>query len=327
MIITRTPLRISIAGGGCDLPSYYGTREQTIFISAAINKYCYVAVNKSFGNKFLIKYSKYESAVEIGDIAHPIVRAALTRIPMPLGTEIVSVADIPAGTGLGSSGAFTVGLVKALKTYLNLNTSTHEICELAFSIEALDLGEPVGKQDQYATAFGGLSRFEITESGEVSVQRLLTAKPALQSLQDTLLLFFTGISRDSSNILRDQVRLAEANNPELSANLDFVQSQCIKIEDAILSENSEYLGQLMNEHWAIKKQRSHGMSNSSIDLLYDAGLSAGAIGGKLVGAGGGGFLLFVTKQPHQLRLKMQNLNVQEVPFTFDNEGTVVIASN
>jgi len=325
MIITRTPLRISIGGGGCDLPSYYSTRESTVFISAAIDKYCYVAVNKSFGDKFLIKYKKYESVSAIEEIAHPIVRAALTRMPVPLGTEIVSVADIPAGTGLGSSGAFTVGLVNALAAYRNIALSAQEISELAFSIEAHDLGEPVGKQDQYATAFGGLSRFEISQTGTVTSRRLLTPGSVLQTLEESLLLFFTGVSREASNILRDQVAMAKAHNPGLLANLDFIQLQCSRIEDAVVSGDIEHLGDLMNEHWAMKKQRSSGMTSSSIDLIYEAGITAGAIGGKLVGAGGGGFVLFVTKQPQQLRLKMQTLNIPEISFGFDHEGAVVIA--
>lgn len=324
MIITRTPLRISLGGGGTDLPSYF-KMDGGFVLSAAIDKYVYLSVNKTFTSDFLIKYSELERVAHLSDIVHPIVRTALELLDIQPGIEIVSVADIPSGTGLGSSGSFTVGLIHALSVLKHLHNSTYDLAELACKIEIDHLKEPVGKQDQFIAAYGGISCLDINSDGRVDVSRLSMMESAIQDLESNLLLFFTGYSRSAGAILKDQSDRSQEGDEEMRRNLDKTRELGLQIKEQLSSGNVVGFGELMNEHWERKRLRSKGMSNQTIDDLYQLGMNNGAIGGKLVGAGAGGFLLFYAKDPQKVRDCFRSKGVKEVPFKFDHDGTTLVA--
>jgi D-glycero-alpha-D-manno-heptose-7-phosphate kinase len=324
MIITRTPLRISIGGGGTDLPSYY--REQgAVVISAAIDKYVYIGINKTFVEDYFIKYSALERAVTIDDIEHPIVREALRLAQIPPGVEIVSMADIPSGTGLGSSGTFTVGLLRALYAYKREHTTASVLAETACKIEIDLLQQPVGKQDQYIAAFGGLSCFEFHRDDTVTVTPLAITNDTLHRLEERLLLFFTGYSRTAASILSDQKSRSEGHDAAMAASLANTARLGHEIKVALESNDCDQFGDLMHEHWEYKRMRSNGMTNTNIDSWYEHGRKNGARGGKLVGAGAGGFLLFYADDPVRLREAMTSIGLDEVRFTFDHDGSTVLS--
>jgi D-glycero-alpha-D-manno-heptose-7-phosphate kinase len=324
VIITRTPLRISLGGGGTDLPSYY-EQDGGFVLSAAINKYIYISINRTFTNDFLLKYSELERVQSIGAVSHPIIRTACEMMDIKPGVEIVSVADIPAGTGLGSSGTFTVGLLHALSVYKHLHTSVHELAEMACHIEIEMLSEPVGKQDQFIAAYGGITNLEFGADGTVRVSPLTISAHTLTDLESNLLLFFTGYSRSASSILKDQAEKSVKGDLEMRKNLDETRLLGLRIKEELINGNALAFGELMDEHWQRKKKRTVGMSNQHIDELYEIGRNNGAIGGKLVGAGAGGFLLFYADQPQLLRDKFRSLGLEEVPFHFDHDGTTLLA--
>ncbi|HTW66272.1 MAG TPA: hypothetical protein VME17_16725 [Bryobacteraceae bacterium] len=324
MIITRTPLRISIGGGGTDLPSYY-RRFGGFVISAAINKHIYVGVNESFGGGYLLKYSALENAASVDEIRHPLIREALRMHSVPPPIEVVSMADVPAGTGLGSSGAFTVGLLRAVHAFQRRYVDPAEVAEEACKIEMEILGEPVGKQDQYIAAFGGLACFEFAEDGRVAVTPLNINNNTLYNLEDRLMMFFTGYSRNASAVLDDQKVRSEACDSAMLENLHFTKQlgQCIKL--ALEQGNARRFGELMHEHWMHKKDRSPGTTSESINRWYEIGRANGAIGGKLVGAGGGGFLLFYADDRDALRRAMVKEGLREFRFKFDHEGSKLLS--
>jgi D-glycero-alpha-D-manno-heptose-7-phosphate kinase len=324
VIITRTPLRISLGGGGTDLPSYY-EKDGGFVLSAAINKYIYISINRTFTNDFLLKYSELERVQSIGAVSHPIIRTACDMMDIKPGVEIVSVADIPAGTGLGSSGTFTVGLLHALSVYKHLHTSVHELAEMACHIEIEMLSQPVGKQDQFIAAYGGITNLEFGADGTVRVSPLTISAHTLTDLESNLLLFFTGYSRSASSILKDQAEKSVKGDLEMRKNLDETRLLGLQIKEELINGNALAFGELMDEHWQRKKKRTVGMSNQHIDELYEIGRNNGAIGGKLVGAGAGGFLLFYADQPQLLRDKFRSLGLEEVPFHFDHDGTTLLA--
>ncbi|MEZ5396148.1 MAG: galactokinase [Bryobacterales bacterium] len=260
MLISRTPLRISIGGGGTDLPSYY-QRFGGFFISAAIDKHIFVAINKTFRDDYFLKYSALERANTIDEIEHPIIREALRLHEIGPAVEIVSLADIPAGTGLGSSGSFTVGLLNALYAYRLESPEKSELAEQACHIEMNLLGRPVGKQDQYIAAFGGLSCFEIDVDGRVSAKRLAMEPEALDDLEDHLLMFFTGYSRSSGEMLEDQRTRSSRDDPAMLDNLHFIKDLGLRIKDTLEGGDIHGFGELMHEHWLHKRKRSKGMSN------------------------------------------------------------------
>jgi D-glycero-alpha-D-manno-heptose-7-phosphate kinase len=323
MIITRTPLRISIGGGGTDLPSYY-ERRGGFFISAAIDRYVYIAINDTFTDGYVIKYSALERADDVNGIAHPLVREALRLHPIGDAKEIVSIADIPAGTGLGSSGAFTVGLLRALHAHRREHVSATELAEEACHIEIDLLHEPVGKQDQYIAAYGGLSCFRIEPDGKVRVSPLGIATDTLRDLEEHLLLFFTGYSRRAGEVLSDQHRRSIEGDEAMLSRLAETESIGRRIGQALEEGDTTAYGNLMHEHWVAKRDRSPHMSNSDIDRWYQAGIDNGAVGGKLVGAGAGGFLLFYAKDAARLRETMAAEGLTEVRFFFDHDGSTVI---
>jgi D-glycero-alpha-D-manno-heptose-7-phosphate kinase len=306
------------------LPSYY-EQDGGFVLSAAINKYIYISINRTFTNDFLLKYSELERVQSIGAVSHPIIRTACEMLDIKPGVEIVSVADIPAGTGLGSSGTFTVGLLHALSVYKHLHTSVHELAEMACHIEIEMLSEPVGKQDQFIAAYGGITNLEFGADGTVRVSPLTISAHTLTDLESNLLLFFTGYSRSASSILKDQAEKSVKGDLEMRKNLDETRLLGLRIKEELINGNALAFGELMDEHWQRKKKRTIGMSNQHIDELYEIGRNNGAIGGKLVGAGAGGFLLFYADQPQLLRDKFRSLGLEEVPFHFDHDGTTLLA--
>src|SRR5262245_21336629 len=323
MIITRTPLRISIGGGGTDLPSYY-RRRGGYLISAAINRYIYIAINDTFTDDLVIKYSSLERVDNAEDISHPLVREALLLHPIGRAKEIVSIADIPAGTGLGSSGTFAVGLLRALYAYKRTHVTAGALAEEACHIEIDILGEPVGKQDQYIAAHGGLSCFEIARDGRVRVSPLPISVDTLRDLEENLLLFFTGYSRRAGQILQQQQTRSEEGDDAMLRRLAETEAIGRRIGAALEQGDTTAFGNLMHEHWLTKRERSPHMSNGDIDRWYQAGIDSGAVGGKLVGAGAGGFLMFYAKDSARLRQTMAAEGLTEVRFFFDHDGSTVV---
>lgn len=327
MIITRSPLRISLGGGGTDLPSYY--REHGGFlVAAAIDKYVYITQHRTFQKDIIIKYSKLERVQAVDQIEHPIVREALklTGVTDP-HIELTSMADIPGGTGLGSSGSFTTALLKALHTSRKSIISPAELAEQACDIELNKLGEPIGKQDQYIAAIGGITAFTFHRDGRVEYRPSKIVEETLFNLEDNLLLFFTGYSRSASAILKDQNDKSRQNDPAMLDHLHFTKELGYKSLESLEGGNLEEFARLMDVHWQRKKARSSGMSNAHINEWYDHAMAHGALGGKLIGAGGGGFLMFYAADKAKLRHAMREKGLQEVRFRFDFEGTKVVAQN
>jgi D-glycero-alpha-D-manno-heptose-7-phosphate kinase len=324
MIITRSPLRITLGGGGTDLPSYYQDHGGFL-VAAAIDKYVYVTVMRPFTPGIFLKYSHLEHVERIDDVQHRLIREALLELDFRTPQiEITTLADIPAGTGLGSSGSFTTALLKALYAHRRRLLHPNELAELACDIEINRLAEPVGKQDQYIAAFGGVTCFTFRGDGSVQAEPLRMPMDALFNLEDNLLLFFTGFSRSAGSILADQKKRSEIHDAEMLANLHDVKELGLRSCDALLNGDMSGFGALLHEQWEQKKRRSGGMSNPLIDEWYELGLKNGAIGGKLVGAGGGGFLLFYSEDHRRLRAAMCKAGLEEVRFRFDFEGTKVL---
>ena len=326
MIIARSPLRISLGGGGTDIPSYYKEHEGFL-LAAAIDRYVYVTVMRPFTEGIYLKYSEIEHVAQVVNIKHPIIREVLAEFELKTPqVEITTLADIPSGTGLGSSGSFTTALVKALYAHYRKNIHPEQLAELACKIEIEKLGEPIGKQDQYIAAYGGITEFNFHKDGSVSSAPLNLSTQTVHDLEDNLLLFFTGISRSAGSILKDQVDKSEAKDSQMLENLHFTKNLGLRSKVALEQGDTEKFGELMHEHWEHKKSRSIGMTNEFIDSAYSQAIRAGATGGKLVGAGGGGFLMFYANDKEKLRKKMAMLGLEEVRFQFDFEGTKVILS-
>lgn len=294
-------------------------------VSAAIDKYVYIGVNGTFTDDYFIKYAQLERVQVRSEIQHPIFREVFDLLDVSPSIEVVSMADIPAGTGLGSSGSFTVGLLRALHAYRREHISTADLAEMACHVEIDRLGEPVGKQDQYIAAYGGVSCFEFSQDGFVTAEPLRLSPETLQDMENNLVLFFTGYSRSASTILQDQSKRSEAGDTKMRANLDETLKLGLSIRSALEGGDPAAFGALLNDHWQRKRSRSDGMSNATIDNLYDVGMSNGAIGGKLVGAGAGGFLLFYAHDVARLRAAFRERGVQELPFRFDHDGSVILA--
>jgi D-glycero-alpha-D-manno-heptose-7-phosphate kinase len=324
MIITRSPLRVTLGGGGTDLPSYY--RDHTGFlISAAIDKYVYVTVMRPFAPGIYLKYSKLEHVDRIEDVQHPIIREVIRRLGFKTPQiEITTLADIPAGTGLGSSGSFTTALLRALYAHRRRLLHASELAALACDIEMNHLREPVGKQDQYIAAYGGVTCFTFHPDERVDATPLKIPMTALHDLEDNLLLFFTGFTRAAGSILADQRTRSQRQEPDMLANLHYVKELGLRSQQALEGGDTEQFARLMHEHWEHKKRRSGGMSNPQIDAWYEIGRRNGALGGKLVGAGGGGFLMFYADDHRRLRAAMSAEGLEEVRFRFDFEGTKVV---
>jgi len=324
VIITRTPLRITLGGGGTDLPSYY-EEFGGFLLSAAISKYIFIAINRTFTPDYFLKYSALERVDRPEQVEHPIVREVLLAHNVGPSVEIVSMADIPSGTGLGSSGAFTVGLLHAVNAFHRDHVTAAGLAEEACAIEIDRLGRPVGKQDQYVAAFGGLKCFDFRPDGHVKVSPLAVSTDTFYDLEEHLLMFFTGYSRGADRVLAEQKTRSESGDAQMIDNLHFVKELGLRSKAALEQGDTEGFALIMHEHWEHKKKRSTSMSNSSIDRWYQLGRDNGALGGKLVGAGAGGFLLFYARDHRALRQAMAAEGLTEVRFGFDQGGSTVIA--
>ena len=321
MIITRSPLRISLGGGGTDLPSYY-EHHTGFLIAAAIDRYVYITLHATFAQELILKYSKLERVKAVAEIEHPIIREALQAVcPEASNLEITSMADIPAGTGLGSSGSFTTALLKALHLHRKNLVHPAELAEQACDIEINRLKEPIGKQDQYIAAYGGITCFKFHPGGKVEAWPLKVSEETVYNLEDNLLLFFTGFSRSASSILKEQDQKSKLADPQMIENLHFVKDLGFQSQAALEQGNLREFARLMDVHWQRKKQRSGSMSNPQINQWYGSAMAQGALGGKLIGAGGGGFLMFYAEDKARLRHAMRQEGLQEVRFRFDFEGT------
>ncbi len=324
MIIVRSPLRISLGGGGTDLGSYYRDHEGFL-IAAAIDKYVYVSVIKPFQPGIYLKYSEIEHVDAVDQVKHRIIREVLRLFPLEAAQiEITTLADIPAGTGLGSSGSFTTALLRALHAQSRNIIHPRELAEQACHVEIDLLKEPIGKQDQYIAAFGGITCFTFRRDGTVEAQPLALQDDTRNALADNLLIFFTGYARSASDLLRDQDTRTRQNDRGMIDNLHYVKDIGLRSKTALERGDLAGFGKLMHQHWEHKRKRSSGMSNSQIDHWYNLGIDAGALGGKLIGAGGGGFLMFYAEDKVRLRHVMREAGLTEVRFHMDFEGTKVL---
>jgi len=326
MIISRSPLRVTLGGGGTDLPSYY-EKFGGFLIAAAIDRYVYITLHENFTPDLIVKYSRLERVDEAAKLEHPIIREAFAMLGMNgRGLELTSMADIPAGTGLGSSGSFTTALLKALHAHKKDLIHPEDTASQACEIELGRLKEPIGKQDQYIAAFGGITCFKFLENGKVEAWPLKISDDTRDELEDNLLLFFTGYSRSASAILKEQDTKSKSDDKSMIENLHFVKDLGYQSQAALESGNLKEFAQLMDVHWQRKKQRSGGMSNPKINEWYDLAMASGALGGKLIGAGGGGFLMFYADDKAKLRNAMRSQGLKEVRFRFDFEGTKLVIS-
>jgi D-glycero-alpha-D-manno-heptose-7-phosphate kinase len=324
MIITRSPLRISLGGGGTDLASYYG-EHGGFLIAGAIDKYIYITLHETFIEELIIKYSKLERVSSASQIEHPIIREAFAMLGIErTNLEMTSMADIPAGTGLGSSGSFTTALLKALQAWKRDIVHPHELAEQACEIEIERLREPIGKQDQFIAAYGGITAFTFHKDGRVEARKAALSEDTIHDLEDNLLLFFTGYSRSASAILKDQKTRSEQADSAMIENLHRTKDLGLRSLSLLESGDTPGFAALMHEHWLGKRARSSGMSNDQINAWYDLAMANGALGGKLIGAGGGGFLMFYAADRTRLRKTMREAGLQEVRFRFDFEGTKIL---
>lgn len=324
MIITRSPLRITLGGGGTDLPSYSRQFGGGV-LAAAIDKYVYVTVVRPFTPGIFLKYSELEHVEHLSDVRHPIIKETLYHMgddSFAPQIEITALADIPAGTGLGSSSSFTTALIKALYTHNRQFITPVDLASLACDIEITYLNQPIGKQDQYIAAYGGVTWLSFKQDGSVEATPLRASLDTLHALEDNLLLFYTGISRSAADVLQDQQTRTEQADPKMLENLHEVRRLGELSRKALEGGDLTEFGCLLNRQWEQKQWRSP--NTEQICQWRKYGLSSGAIGGKLIGAGGGGFLLFYTEEHTRLCRGMADMGLQEVRFRFDYEGTKVL---
>jgi D-glycero-alpha-D-manno-heptose-7-phosphate kinase len=325
MIITRTPFRMTLGGGGTDLPSFY--REHGGYILAvAIDKYMFLNVNTPIvDDKIRVRYTSSEMADHVEQVKHTLAREALRHFSISSGIEIVSIADIPAGTGLGSSSSYLVGLLNALHALLQDQATPQKLAEEACHIEIEVLNKPIGKQDQYMAAFGGLTALDIDPSGKVRVTRLGLDVDLLESLESNILMFFTNEMRDATGILKKQDEATRTKDHTVVQSLREIKYIGLEISDAISKGNLHRFGELLDVHWQSKKRLSEGISNPQIDAWYELAKKNGAIGGKISGAGGGGFLmLYCEENKARLREVLRGAGLRELKFRFDFEGSKVV---
>jgi D-glycero-alpha-D-manno-heptose-7-phosphate kinase len=319
VIFARAPLRISLGGGGTDLPSYY--RDHGGFLVAgAIDKYIYMLVHTVFQHRYRMKYSQTEEVDDVREIRHPILRETLIRHWHGNPLEIASIADVPAGTGMGSSGAFTVCLLKALAYARSTSITPQALAEGASDIEIDVLKEPVGKQDQYVAAYGGICSYTFHCDDTVEVEPLELSADTLRRLRDQLLLFYTGETRSASTILAEQDRRSHQRDQAMIENLHRTKEMGLLSKDMLVAGDLDGYAALMHEHWEHKRRRSAGITNERVDRLYALARESGVVGGKLVGAGGGGFLLVFAPQPESTRAAMLEVGATELPFAFEFSG-------
>jgi D-glycero-alpha-D-manno-heptose-7-phosphate kinase len=320
MIITQTPLRISIAGGGTDLPDYYRRRGGFV-VSTAIDKYIYVIVKARYDDKIYVDYSKKEIVDSVDEIQHELVREAARITGVENGFEVAMMADIPSeGSGLGSSSSLTVGLLNAFYTYRGQQVGAERLAEEASRIEIDILGKPIGKQDQYIAAFGGLCSFSFNQDDSVTVERLPVPTSAKRRLGSNLLLFFTNIVRQASSVLTEQ-------KSQIDAKLEYhdrIKALAHQVREALAGGSYDAIGEILHRNWELKKQLASGISNATIDSMYESALRGGALGGKISGAGGGGFLMVYCRRPDQDNLRDNLADYREMPFMLEPHGSKVI---
>lgn len=327
MIITRTPVRISLGGGGTDLASYYSKYGGSL-VAAAINKYIFVTVNKQFEDGIRIKYSKMEVVGKIEEIRHPIIREGLKLLGCGRALEITTVADVPSRTGLGTSGSFTVGLLHALHTYRKQSIPRKALAEEACRIEIDILGEPIGKQDQYMAAFGGITCLTFDKDGEVTVTSLNISPSTIEKLERHITLFYTGIRRQAADILSEQNEASEKDDKKVIESLHRIRKIGEEVKVALECGNVRRFGELLHLHWQTKKNLSRKVSRPEIDRWYALARKNGALGGKIMGAGAGGFFMFyVQDDRNRLSEVMKRENLREMRFKFDFEGSRVVVNS
>jgi D-glycero-alpha-D-manno-heptose-7-phosphate kinase len=323
MIITRTPFRISFVGGGSDLPSYYHKSPGAV-LSTTINRYMYLSTHRFFEkNRLRVKYSRTETVNAPEELEHPILKAVLQRFNIRGGIEISSIADVPSGTGMGSSSSFTVGLLQNIHEYLGLAYTHEGLAEMACDIEIRELGEPIGKQDQYAAACGGLNVIRFQPDESVRIESVRVDSECMQELQDNLMMFYTGVQRSASSILKEQ----NINTLEKVDKFEILTKMVSLVDDlqtTLVGGHLDDFGRILHENWILKQQMASSVSNSLIDDAYQTALQNGALGGKLLGAGGGGFLLFYVQPGHKEKLRKALHTFEEFDMRFENEGTKVI---
>lgn len=325
MIVTRTPFRVTLGGGGTDLPSFY--REHGGFVLAvSIDKYMYLDVNTPILDDLIrIRYSKAETVRCLNEIEHTLARAALEHFGIHNGIEIVSIADIPAGTGVGSSSCYLVGLMNALHVLTQRPVSPQQLAEEACHIELELLRKPIGKQDQYMAAYGGLTMLEIAKDGKVDAQYLSLPVDVVEELENNLLLFYTGSVRDATAILREQDDATKRKDAPVISSLTEIKDIGKEIASAISTGNLHHFGELMDMHWEAKKRLSKEITNPVIDAWYELAKQNGAIGGKISGAGGGGFLmLYCERDKTGVREALRRAGLRELNFRFEFEGSKVV---
>ena len=321
MIITRTPYRISLGGGGTDLPSYYGNFGGFL-ISGAINKYMYIIVKERFEETFRVSYSKTEIVKDVESITHPIVREALKLVGIDSYLEIISIGDIPSSSGLGSSGSFTVGLLNALFHYLGQELDPMSLAEKAFHIESELLGEPVGKQDQYIAAFGNVISMDINQQGRVLVDGEFMSESNIRALEDNLVFFYTGIQRSASDILKDQSQSAKKKDEEVIQSMHEIKEIGKECYKRFGSGDIDWFGHSLHKHWIMKKKISGKMSSEFIDNCYNQARNCGALGGKIMGAGGGGFLMFYKRgDKTSLIESLSSMGLKKFNFSISRTGS------
>ena len=324
MIVSRTPLRLPLGGGGTDLPSYYSKFGGSL-LSVAISKYMYVIVNKNFDRSIKASYRKIEVVNKLDDLEHPLARECLRLADVKEAVEIYSMADAPGNTGLGSSSAYCVGLLNSLYAYKRRHTSPQVLADAACKIEMDILKEPIGKQDQYMAAFGGLTKLDIGMDGKVAVSSPMLSESAFESLENNLLMFYTGFQRSASDVLREQDNATKKDESAIVENLHTIKEIGAKICSVLEEGEVDEIGPLFHQHWMAKRKLSGKVSNSAIDELYETGMRNGATGGKLIGAGGGGFMVFYCPRDRaKLRSAMAAKNAPEFAFRFDFEGSKIV---
>jgi D-glycero-alpha-D-manno-heptose-7-phosphate kinase len=326
VIIAKAPLRITLGGGGTDLASYY-RKHGGFWISAAVDKYIYISIHDIFPDQIILKYSELERVKSVEEIRHPLLREALRAMGVREKIEISSFADLPEGTGLGSSGTFTVALLKGLHTYTHRHVTNRELAEEACRLEIEQLGNPVGKQDQYIAAFGGINCFSIAPGSDtVEVTPLRLPKQTLYALEESCAFFFTGYSRKASSILAEQHEKSKQEDTSMIDNLHFVKELGLRSRTALEAGDLGAFAGLLNEQWEAKLARSKSMVNSDIARWFKLGRDSGAMGGKLIGAGGGGFLMFLASDKQRLRRAMAGEGLQEIRLRFDFDGVQTVAT-
>jgi D-glycero-alpha-D-manno-heptose-7-phosphate kinase len=323
VIISRTPLRISFLGGGSDLPAYY-RRYGGAVLSTAIDQSVYVTVSRKFDNAVRVSYSRTEEVAHSSEVAHPLVREALNMLGIDGGIEITSIADIPAkGTGLGSSSAFTVGLLNALHAYCGRHVPAEKLAQESCQIEIERCGEPIGKQDQYAVAFGGFNFIRFHDDERVEVKKVICSPSLIADLQDRLLFFYTGITRSASELLQRQSQELAADQCKSRGIADIVRlTEAAYVE--LCAGHAVSLGEMLHDAWQIKKRLTNGISNAVVDDAYQAAIDAGAKGGKLLGAGGGGFLMLYAEPARHGDVRRALGSMRETPFRFAAQGSSII---